>query len=314
VFSSVTPIEKVMEGNTPTLVVSVLAGVFFLLAVKLYFVRLEDAEIEPLSFFSIAFAMGVSGASLASEGILLAVLFSSPAYTALGAVVLAGRLLHVPVGAKIALSLYGFWGSGGASGAALAKKVSAQLVLKSMWYSVVSLFGLVELPLLRFLPWLRSDFTLHSQGYPDIQMTRLCTFVKLANSITTFSCSAYFLHLINSNQHVQASYILYFDISLAIQCVMLLQSAQETVMRSSVLAQMQLGESSRRSSFKFPTSTSVDENPFAPSLRGSTVDAIKPTRRLSLTRQVIQQNAPVPLVVETNNPILAVIDEEGAGL
>ena len=315
-----------MDGDTPTLVVTVLAAVFFALAVQVYFVRSGDEEIEKLSLFSIAFAMTVSGASLASECILLAVLFSSSTYAGLGAAVLLGRLLHVPAGIKIALSLYGVWDGG----AALAKKMSSQLVLKSMWYSVVSLFGLVEVPLLRFLPWLRSDFTLHSQGYPDIKTTRLCTYVKLVNSIITFACSAYFLHLINSDQHVQASYVLYFNISLAIQCAMLMKSAQETFMRSSFLAQMQLGESSRRSTFNFGASKSGDENQTAPSsFRNSDIQdtsdassrdssspalrtnfmAPRPSRRLSLSQDVTQENAPV----STKNP-LRIIQEDGSEL
>ena len=61
-------------------------------------------------------------------------------------------------------------------------------------YSVVAFFALLEVPLIRYLPWFETEFAKNSQGMPDFHLFCLCLFGKLAQSIVTVVCQLIFLY------------------------------------------------------------------------------------------------------------------------
>ena len=238
VFSAGDNMERVMAGNTPTIVVSVVSAVLLAFGLLLHFLRVGKSHLHPLTLFSVGFPMTLTGSSMGTEGILLAVLLGGgvPLHRGLAAGVLVGRLCQLPVGIKFMLQI-----SGPARfSRRYANMISAKEMLAgSLWYSALSLLSLVEAPLHRFLPWLASDFTRDSGGYPDNHMAQLCTYLKLFNSFSTFACSTYFVVHINADKaHISASTRLYFSFALALQSIMLLQSVYETFIRNSMLTRL----------------------------------------------------------------------------
>jgi hypothetical protein len=227
--------STVMSGNTPFYILGGSSSIFLAFSFWLIHLRRHDSEVVQLPFLSFCLGLVLTGASLVSEGILLAVLITSPVitYRTLGVLVILGRLFHMIPSCYLHLKLYG----PNAASLEYAKMVSTnQMLQHSLWYGVLALMSMLETSLFRFLPWRRTEFVFQSGGFPDLKMFRICTWSKVLQSILTVTCQFYFVLDINKdNQNASASSKIVFTLGLVATFMMLLLSVYEVLMRTVML-------------------------------------------------------------------------------
>ena len=225
----------VMSGDTPFYILGGLSSAFFVFAFWLIRLRQRDDEVVQLPTFSFCLGLTLTGASLASEGILMAVLITSTVltYQVLGIFVLLGRLFHTIPAGYLHFRLYGPV----TVSLDYAKMISTnQMLQHSLWYGVLAMLSMLETSLLRFMPWRRTEFVFQSGGYPDLRMFRICTWSKVAQSLLTVTCQFYFVLDINKSvQNATASSKIVFTMGLVATFAMLLLSVYEVLMRTVML-------------------------------------------------------------------------------
>lgn len=230
-----TVMSTVMHGNTPYFILGGMSSIFLAFAFWLIHLRRHDSEVVQLPLLSFCLGLCLTGMSLASEGLLLAVLITSPVYKyqVLGILVLLGRLFHAIPSCLLFLRMYG----PDSISQDYAKMVSTnQMLQHSLWYGALALITLLETSLFRFLPWRRTEFVFQSGGFPDMRMFRLCTWSKVLQSLLTVTCQFYFVLDINKNvQNASASSKIVFTLGLVSTFIMLLLSIYDVLMRTVML-------------------------------------------------------------------------------
>jgi hypothetical protein len=84
------------------------------------------------------------------------------------------------------------------------------LIPNGKLYGILLLISLVETTSLKFMPWIANEFSLHSGGYPDVFMFRLCGYSKVFQSVFSLGIqTTVFIKLKNSSEYVgKCSFIL----------------------------------------------------------------------------------------------------------
>jgi len=78
-------------------------------------------------------------------------------------------------------------------------------------YWTLSLFSFLDISFLRFIPWIRSPFSLASGGFPDLLMYRVCMYFKFAQSLATFAFAMdYLAFYLTTKQPTDSSTVMVF--------------------------------------------------------------------------------------------------------
>ena len=165
--SSVTAL--LTSGNTPFYLIACFAAAYGIVAICVYLARLNDVEnkIFQIPLLNILFTMVLLGSAFISEMFLVRVMLQSEAFAYLGIIILVGRLCHIFFTVYVILCLFG----PAKFSARYAKLLdSKNLMLEIRVYSIILLFACYEAPLNRFLPWVATEFSKQSTGYPDFRM------------------------------------------------------------------------------------------------------------------------------------------------
>jgi len=216
-----------MSGPAPIIGVTLATSAFFVLALALRRAHMANKALVEIPLLSFMVSITTTGTSLATEGILLTVLFESGLkFQGLAILLLLSRVSHV-----VPLFVI-YWQN----------RVSAYFALldekhlddNKFVYSALICLSMVETALLRYLPWTHSVISINSFGYPDLTIMRLCSYTKVLQSIATSAAQFSFIIFINSAtdiDNVEITSLVFFLISLCITVFSLLLALYEAVMR-----------------------------------------------------------------------------------
>ena len=139
--------------------------------------------------------MALLGSGFVSEMFLVNLMLQSPVFKTLGVVILLARMSHFFATIYVLSRLVGLdrWT------ARYEKLFSSDHLIRDVKvYGFVILLSLVEVPVIRFLPWTNTKFAVASKGLPDLHMFSFCLLVKLAQSVVTVICQFIFIAQVNS--------------------------------------------------------------------------------------------------------------------
>ena len=185
--------KLVTSGNTPIYLIFMF-GIFYAF-MGAYFCRLRTTQktIVHLPFFTTVAQMSLLGSGLISEMYLVNFLWDGQ-YKYLGILILVSRLLHALPTAYVFLSIIG----PNAYSAYFVNMLNMDhLLSKSKAYGALGFMSVLEVSLLRYLPWRDTLFAERSGGYPSMFMLRLLSSTKLTQSIITVACQFTFLIQVN---------------------------------------------------------------------------------------------------------------------
>ena len=140
-----------------------------------------------------------------SDIVYVFALYSSHLFVALASVMLVVRLVHPCISMYVINS---FFGRGKARNYYSKLIDNGNLAPNAKLYGLLLLVALVETTAIKFLPWILTEFSALSGGYPDIFMFRLCGYSKIGQSLVSLVIQTVVLVHFNSVNDSSCSFIL----------------------------------------------------------------------------------------------------------
>lgn len=154
---------------------------FATIGLVISFIRTRNENVISFSTVVIVGEMGILGLDMISDIIYILSLYSSHMFMVSATVMLVVRLIHPCTSIYIINSLFGTGTTYKNS-----KLVDfPHLVVNAKLYGTLLMIALVENTAIKFLPWLLTEFSRSSGGYPDIFTFRLCGYSKIGQSLVS---------------------------------------------------------------------------------------------------------------------------------
>jgi len=186
-----------LSGNTPFYVICLVVSLFTMTATYLVQLRSESKDmnqgIVSLSLMRSIIGAALLGSSLTSELFLSSALLAGSHWSSLGATILAGRLSNLPLALFLVWLLFHKNGDSGNDSPLMNKFKKQHFDYYSSVYAFLILLSCLDVSMFRFLPFMSSDFSLASQGYPTMLVFRCCTYFKILQSALTALCQIIFI-------------------------------------------------------------------------------------------------------------------------
>lgn len=180
--------------GAPLYVVFLVAAMYCALGVLIVRAREKFSDVAQLLLVQTCIDLSLLGISFISEVFFVASLLLAARFRALGVVVLCARLMHVFPAGFLLVRVMGPKLLSHAYAASVHRK---NLFDNAQLYGGLALLMLVEVPLAKYLPWCTSPFAEVSGGFPDIYLFRLCSYVKLTQTLVALI--AQFVYLASAN-------------------------------------------------------------------------------------------------------------------
>jgi len=217
-------------------VIAAVSIIYSLLALLLVQIKQGNSKIYHLGLFGSIINMALVGSSFTSEMFLLQAVFTTPGCTELGAVLLLGRLLHLPATGYLLYCMFG--DSKGPH--SLSQQLDQDLILgSSKVFGALAVFAATDCTVARYFPWLSSPFSRKADGYPTGRVFLVCMCTKLLQSVITVSCQVSYFVIVNAaitaDTQQAAQQLAFLVINMTTTMLLVLINAVEFVMRRGVL-------------------------------------------------------------------------------
>jgi hypothetical protein len=156
----------------------------------------KGGRVINLKLHEVLLDFGLIGSAFVSECFFIALLLNSSQYRHLAGVVFVGRIIHLTAGSAMiylltnpSASLPWPWQP---------RQPLRQLInLKNFKHNiklcgVLCVLGTFDVTLFRYLPWLHSQFSVETKGFPSPFVFGVCIASKLLQSLFTISCEIVF--------------------------------------------------------------------------------------------------------------------------
>ena len=157
---------------------------FIAIGILISLLRQRSDKLVRFSPFLITIEMALFGLDMISDVIYIITLYdySSRLFDTLASVMLLVRIVHPCISLYVASSFFGF----GKTREYYSKLIDRNnLGPNAKLYGLLLLISLVETTAVKFMPWISSEFSVHSGGYPDMFMFRLCGYSKIGQSLVS---------------------------------------------------------------------------------------------------------------------------------
>ena len=126
--------------------------------------------------------MSILGLDMISDIVYILSLYSSHIFIAAATVMLVVRLIHPCTSMYVINSFFGT----GKTSMYYTKLIDIRhLAPNAKLYGLLLMIALVETTAIKFLPWIVTEFSVMSGGYPDIFIFRLCGYSKVGQSLVS---------------------------------------------------------------------------------------------------------------------------------
>jgi len=232
-------LTQIISGDGPLFGLLAVGAIFSAFAV--FLLQLRQGDIKVVQIPMLAFLIGFisTGIALATEVLLIAVLFANkdiPLYTACGLLVILCRVAHIIPSCYLQYTISGHTQH---SAHYLGLLEDTHYLENMAPYSIISILALLETSFYRFLPWKHTEFAFVAGGYPDFFLNRLCTYIKAGQATITVAIQFIFVLTVNSHvSNVSVSTQTVFVAGLCSTMLALLLSIHEAVTKVNLLRQV----------------------------------------------------------------------------
>jgi len=232
-------LTQIISGNGPIFGLFGVGCVFSVFAALLLHLRKQDSHVVQIPVLAFLFGFISTGIALATEVLLVIVLFANTdvtLYTSCGVLVILFRVAHMAPAFYFQYTLSGHTRH---SAHYLMLLDDAHYLQHMAPYSIISILALFETSLYRFLPWKHSEFAFAAGGYPDLFINRLCTYTKAVQATITVLVQFIFVLTVNSHVvNVSVSTHTVFVLGLGATMLALFLSIHEAVTKVNLLRQI----------------------------------------------------------------------------
>ena len=198
--------------------------------------EIKGGRVVSLKLHECLLDFGLIGSAFVSECFFLALLFNSGRYRHLAGVAFVGRVIHLVVGAALIFLLVN-------PAASLPWPFSPRQPLRQLYNlrnfkeniklnGLLCLLATLDVTLFRYLPWLHSQFSVETKGFPSPFVFMACISSKLAQSFFTSSCQVVFLSGTSRDKAFLA-------LNVAVTVVIFLVNAVEAALWSGLMREWQ---------------------------------------------------------------------------
>ena len=236
--------EVIVGSGALFYVIAAIGVVFAVLSVIVAQMKQQQPAVYQIGLVDGIVAMTLVGTAFASEMFLVHAMMGTTSGSGtflgfssgivLGFSVLVGRLLHLPVTGFLLRSMFG------GKAYNLASYLHQDLVFGSAKiFGIVALFGMIDVSVVRYFPWLSSPFSRKTNGFPTMTVFRVCVLTKLVQSVVTVGCQISYFFLVNSaimadTPQARQSFA-FLCINLATTVLLVVLNAFEYIMKGSIL-------------------------------------------------------------------------------
>ena len=154
----------------------------------------KGGRVVQLNLSEVLLDFSLVGSAFISECFFINILFQYASTRHLAGVAFAGRFIHLAVGSLLiylvnhpSISLPG--GLAPLPQQPLRRLCNMKLFKENIkLYGLLCLWGTVDVTLFRYLPWLHSQFSVETKGFPSPFLFILCVFSKLLQAFLLLSC------------------------------------------------------------------------------------------------------------------------------
>jgi len=189
----------------------------------------KGGRVVGLKLIEVLLDFGLIGSAFVSECYFIALLLGTPRFRHLAGAVFVGRVIHLVVGS--ALIHLVITPAASLPWPFLPKHSLRQLCNLRNFKENIKLCGLLcllgtfDVTLFRYLPWLHSQFSVETKGFPSPFLFMACISSKLLQSFFTMSCQ--FIFLSGTSRHVE-----FLALNVAVTLLIFLVNAIEAVLWS----------------------------------------------------------------------------------
>ena len=196
----------------------------------------KGGRVVSLKLYAVLLDFGLTGSAFVSECFFIALLWSSSQFRHLAGVVFVGRIIHLTAGSAMIYLLTN-------PSASLPRPFQPRQPLRQLinlknfkenikLCGVLCLLGALDVTLFRYLPWLHSQFSAETKGYPSPFVFGLCIASKLLQSLFIISCQIVFL----AGSSRDASFL---AVNVSVTVLVFLVNAVEAVLWSGFMQEWQ---------------------------------------------------------------------------
>lgn len=168
-----------LEKKTVILYVLFTLG-FMGVGVLIHMIRKTNTKLIKFSLLMMAAEMSILGLDIITDIIYIFTLYVSYKYYGIATTMLVIRIIHPFSSIYIFLSIAGR----GKINEYYSELIDNEdLARNAKLYGIIFVTAVVELTSIKFLPWLESEYSKKSGGYPDLFMFRLCGYSKMIQSL-----------------------------------------------------------------------------------------------------------------------------------
>lgn len=207
---------------------------YIALAVVLVRMRDKNKKVAHISLFTAIMDLAILGAVFTSEIFYVVVLLTSTVQSSsvLASIVILARVGNAIPTIYIVLRVFGPLSFSEYYGEMVDKP---HLIQKANKYVLVIFLMLFDAPLARYLPWLRTDYSMQSNGYPDSHIFGICMHTKTLQIVLIIV-----VQIIVLNEYVKAHgfggvYYALFILNLVLNCLLLLMQLLSTCIKARML-------------------------------------------------------------------------------
>ena len=227
----------VSSSGAPFVVVAGVAGLLAALSILLAQSKgnkLYRDHVHELSLFASIVQMTLIGSSLASEFFLMAAMLNTRSTAPLGLAVLMARLAHLP--AALYLFKKMFVRSSAGDPPPFGDLLEQDMILQSskLW-GAVALVSMFDVTVLRFFPWLESEFATKSDGFPNAQVFMVSLSTKLFQSCVTVACQASYFLIVNAGADLSSMSASFLILNMISTSLLVVLNGMEMLMKRGIL-------------------------------------------------------------------------------
>jgi len=165
----------------------------------------KGGRIVKLRLLDVLVDFGLIGSAFTSEIFFLILLLSSGPFRHLARIILVGRAIHLTA-ALLLVYLFNnpsakfSWGSIQLPRTPLRQMCNTKNFTESIkLWGLVCVLGVADVTLFRYLPWLHSQFSVETKGFPSPFVFITCVSCKLLQTLMTISCQIVYLSATTSD-------------------------------------------------------------------------------------------------------------------
>ena len=225
--------------GAPLYVIAFVVAVFIIYGVILQRLRDASVSLTPMKFSKTVGKFGLCGLSITFEIAYIVTLLTDYAqsYKGFAIMILLARFLHLPGGCFISSKIL----LANQNQSLLKLTDQEHLLTNRSIYTALFVLTAIDNTNVTYLPWLSTEFTCLSEGYPNMNLFKFCVLVKIVQSFLAVTFQIVVFSKINYNGGFNELYFVtkaYFCMSIVSATISCIVPLLEVLIHSSLLSAM----------------------------------------------------------------------------